>query len=296
MAGVRRIGHAVLETPDLDRQVAYYQDIMGLELVARETAAAYLACPGGGFSVVLAPGDTAACRSVGLEIAGEADLATIVAEARRQGIAVAERSDPHPGVARSLLLETPHATHVELHMEIAPAGKRAPGASPIAPKKLGHVAFNVFDVKRAVAFYTDILGFRVSDWMGDFFAFLRCGPDHHTINLLPGKQQKMHHIAFEAADWGAIRTACDHLGPRGYPLIWGPGRHGVGHNIFIYHQNPDGQIVELYAEMDQMSDESLGFFDPRPWHEDNPQRPKVWTPGVAASNQWGIPTPDRFRD
>ena len=42
----------------------------------------------------------------------------------------------------------------------------------------------VTDVKHVTKFYCDVLGFRVSDWMGDFFSFLRCGPDHHTINLM----------------------------------------------------------------------------------------------------------------
>ena len=52
------------------------------------------------------------------------------------------------------------------------------------PHKLGHVAFHCEDVKRVSKFYVDVLGFRESDWMAGFFVFLRCGPDHHTINLM----------------------------------------------------------------------------------------------------------------
>ena len=44
------------------------------------------------------------------------------------------------------------------------------------PHKLGHVAFFTKDAKQMTKFYCDVLGFRVSDWMGDFFSFLRCGP------------------------------------------------------------------------------------------------------------------------
>jgi hypothetical protein len=44
-----------------------------------------------------------------------------------------------------------------------------------------------------------------------------------------------------------------------------------------------------------MKDEALGYFDPRPWHRDQPQRPKVWDP--KQSNMWGPPpTPDFFRN
>lgn len=297
MAGVqpnvRSIRHATFATPDVARMVAYYREIMGLEALSVGPNAASLACPGHGVpSVILRQGDGARCLSIALEVA-EPDAAA--AAARASGLPTEERSDPDPGVGRVIAIQAPHNVEVELVAASQSSAAAAVGGRPIAPRKLGHVAFNVGDVKRAVQFYVDGLGFRVADWMGDFFAFLRCGPDHHTVNILPGEVEKMHHIAFEAADWEAIRRACDHLGPRGYPLIWGPGRHGIGHNIFIYHWNPDGQIVELYTELDQMSDEAAGFFDPRPWHEDNPQRPKVWTPGIGASNQWGIPTPESFR-
>jgi hypothetical protein len=39
--------------------------------------------------------------------------------------------------------------------------------------------------------------------------------------------------------------------------------------------------------MDQMNDEALGYFDPRPWHQDRPQRPKVW-PRDTLRNCWGF--------
>ena len=51
------------------------------------------------------------------------------------------------------------------------------------PLKLGHVAYRVDDVQKTVKFYCDVLGFRVSDWHADHFAFLRCNTDHHTVIL-----------------------------------------------------------------------------------------------------------------
>ena len=139
-----------------------------------------------------------------------------------------------------------------------------------------------------------MLGFRVSDWMGDFFSFLRCGADHHTINLMRTEQNRHFHTAFELRDWAHMQTACDFLSLNGYKLLWGPGRHGIGHNLFAYHRAPNGLITELFAELDQMNEE-LGYFEPRPWHRDRPQRPKVWTPDPNASNYWGIMPPDEMR-
>src|SRR2546421_3643990 len=41
----------------------------------------------------------------------------------------------------------------------------------------GHLAFCVSDPKAFADFYTRVLGFRLSDWIEDWFVFLRCGPD-----------------------------------------------------------------------------------------------------------------------
>ena len=103
----------------------------------------------------------------------------------------------------------------------------------------------------------------------------------------------MHHIAFELKDWAQMQSACDFLGSKNIQLAWGPGRHGPGHNIYTYHRNPDDQIIELFTELDKMLDEKLGYFDPRPWHRDRPQVPKVWD---NRRDIWGTPpTPDYIR-
>jgi hypothetical protein len=118
---------------------------------------------------------------------------------------------------------------------------------------------------------------------------MRCNPDHHTVNFVKGKRAVMHHFAFQLRDFSHLENGCDVLSLNRIPIIWGPLRHGPGHNVSIYHRNPDGQVVEFYAELDQLLDEDLGFFDPRPWHEDQPQRPKVWTRANRSIAGWGPP-------
>ena len=91
----------------------------------------------------------------------------------------------------------------------------------------------------------------------------------------------------EVKDWAEIQRACEWLARNGVHLVWGPGRHIIGHNIAIYHSNADKVRVEFFCEMDLMKDEALGYFDPRPWHQDRPQRPKVWGPDTLR-NYWGF--------
>ena len=292
MITVRRIAHASFETPNLERLTDYYVNVLGLSLVAKDKEAAYLASVLDN-SVVLRKGDAERCVRIAFQIAPDADLGDFQKQISEHGIKAERKRDPEPGIPEIVSFADPKGTLVEVFRDCAPAN-RSGAARGISPFKLGHVAFNVIDVKKITSFYCGVLGFRVSDWFGDFFSFLRCGPDHHTINLLDSKQVRMNHIAFELRDWSHLQSACDILAANDYSLFWGPGRHGPGHNLFCYHKNPDGQIVELFAELDRMNDELLGYFEPRPWHQDRPQRPKVWPLDPKSANIWGIGPPQEM--
>jgi hypothetical protein len=60
----------------------------------------------------------------------------------------------------------------------------------------------------------------------------------------------------------------------------------------MYHRDPEGNAIELFYGLDCMTDEALGFWDPRPWHRDRPQRPKTWV-GLPR-DVWGLPPSQAF--
>ncbi|HUI95125.1 MAG TPA: VOC family protein [Xanthobacteraceae bacterium] len=293
MIQVTRIGHATFETPDLERQIDYFTDIVGLVLAERQNGRAFLATKVGDLAVTLQKGSAAKCAGISFQAAAATDFADLRRGLEAEGVRCDLRNDPSPGIPQALTFADPKGTTVEVFASATPLARRTPAG--VGPIKLGHLAFCVDDCEAFADFYGRVLGFRVSDWIEDWFVFMRCGPDHHTVNFVRGKTTRMHHIAFELKDWAQVLSACDFLGGRNIPIIWGPGRHGPGHNIFTYHRNPDDQIIELFTELDKMLDESLGYFDPRPWHRDRPQRPKVWGPGEPR-DIWGPPpTPDYLR-
>jgi catechol 2,3-dioxygenase-like lactoylglutathione lyase family enzyme len=294
MIQVRRIGHITLESPDIDQQTDYFTSIVGLVEAAREKDRVYLASKVGPLTVQIERGDVARCARLSFEVPPDTDFAAAEKFLAGEGIKAERRNDPNPGVRTMLSFNDPNGVAVDLFPEWTPLGLDQE-ARGIGVMKLGHVAHVVDDPRRLMDFYCKILGFRVSDWIEDWFVFLRCGPDHHTVNFVTGKSRKMHHMAFELKDWSHMQQACELLGKKRIPIIWGPGRHTAGHNLFTYHRNPDDQIVELFGELDVMKDESLGYFDPKPWHRDHPQRPKVWS-GKEGGVIWGPPpTPDYIR-
>lgn len=293
MIGVRKIAHACYEVPDLEKQVEYYTNILGLALSDKDKDAAYLCSTIDHHSVILKRGSQAKCTHVGFQIGPDNDLNEFEKQTAAKNVKTARQKDSQPTISDMVTFRDPKGTVMEVFTRPEPQTRRFP-CSGIVPHKLGHVAFHCEDVQTVTKFYCDVLGFRVSDWMGDFFSFLRCGVDHHTINLIGTGSNRHFHTAFELRDWGHLQTACDFLSLNGYRMLWGPGRHGIGHNLFAYHQSPSGLITELFAELDQMKDESLGYFDPRPWHRDNPQRPKVWPKDPSAANLWGPMPPEEM--
>lgn len=286
MIDVRRVGHATFTTPDLERQVSYYADMLGLIVTERDKDRAFLATRTGLEVIALERGGEVALTRLSFQVAPDTDFAAFSRTLSEHGIRSEMRNGISPGTGRALVFTDVKGTAIELYSEYQFA-KDDGRQTAVTPLKLGHVAHRVDDVQKVVKFYSEVMGFRISDWHSDYFAFMRCSVDHHTVNFVHDAKPQLHHIAFEVRDWSELHRSSDFLAKNGIHLVWGPLRHIIGHNIAAYHRNPDYVRVELYCEMDQMTNEKLGWFDPRPWHQDRPQYPKVW-PKDTLRSYWGF--------
>ena len=205
MIRVHKIAHASYETPDLEQQAEYYTDILGLTLVAKEKDTAYLARQ----SIIIPSCCAAAARRIALrsafQIPPDADL-----DAFEKQVAAQRRQDRAQEGPRAVDRRHGYLRRSEGHdhggVQAGAFAHQKFTRKGIVPHKLGHVAFHVTDVKHVTKFYCDVLGFRESDWMADFFSFLRCGPDHHTINLMETGSNRHFHTAFELRDWAHMQT------------------------------------------------------------------------------------------
>ncbi len=136
-----------------------------------------------------------------------------------------------------------------------------PKGLPFRIGKLGHVVINVRDVARSVQFYTEVLGFEVSDVYPDDMvpggmAFLRCNPDHHGIALVgslteAAENRELNHIAFEVATLDEVLRARDHLQRHGVTLDF-EGRRRAGCQLAVEFRDPDGHRLEIYWGIDQI--------------------------------------------
>lgn len=128
----------------------------------------------------------------------------------------------------------------------------------LIPQTLSHVVYFVPDQKKAEAFYTERLGFRVADRFTNLGPFLRPAGtiDHHTLFLVhtPPEMQGVEHFTFHMANPSDLLLAGKRFQDKGYESFWGPGRHIYGSNWFWYFNSPMGVHVEYDADMDLHDD------------------------------------------
>jgi catechol-2,3-dioxygenase len=283
-AAVAKFGFFEVRTRDVERLTDYYEKGLGLTVTERSTSAVYLTTGSDHHCVVVAAGEPNGRARLGFELACGLDDA--INGLTTAGISARRLTDPEPGITDAIEIHEA-VTGVPIMLYERQVDSGAP-PSRTRPTKLGHLAGYVSDLTAVRSFYENVLGFRWSDMVGDFFVFMRCNADHHAINLLQSdKRSGLFHVAFEMRDMAHLKEILDTLAARRIKLMWGPGRHGPGHNIFTYHRDADGNIIEIFTELDVIADETTGEFEPRPWHETTPQGPQVWEPTDDAANKWG---------
>lgn len=147
-----------------------------------------------------------------------------------------------------------------------------PASLPFNVNKIGHVVLMVADLERAVRFYVEVLGFRISDvypeaMMPGGMVFLRCNADHHGIALVggakgPAASAELHHMAFEVSSLDEVIRARDHLRQHKAQIDF-EGRRRAGVQIAVEFRDPDGHRLEIYWGLDQVGSDGVV----RPGHE-----------------------------
>ncbi len=151
----------------------------------------------------------------------------------------------------------------------------------VRPRKLGHLVVGSANQEATQKFFTDALGFKVSDEVPGLAGFLRCSTDHHNILIQQAPANFLHHTAWEVEDVDEVgRGARDMLEKDPERHVWGLGRHHVGSNFFWYLKDPAGNFSEYYSDLDCIVDDAL-------W------KPSV-VEGARGLYNWGPPPPASF--
>jgi catechol 2,3-dioxygenase len=154
---------------------------------------------------------------------------------------------------------------------------------PDRPRRIAHVNLNSADFDPSYKFFTGALGFREIDENAPLW-FLHCAStEHSSIVLAKTGLPTLNHVAFEMPDFDSVMRGMGRMKDNGYPIEWGPGRHGPGNNVFAYFCGPDELPLEYTAEVLQIDDSYV------------PRGSDFWKFPPGRSDQWGITQPRSAR-
>jgi catechol 2,3-dioxygenase len=274
------IGHVALRSSHPELTATQLVETLGLTQTARSDTEILLSAGRGHHDVQLITSDACGLDHIGLQVEGQQDFDALRDALIGADVEILADGIQEPGFDRALRFAAPGGVMFEVYTEHTPieADVEAPRDGA---RKLGHVTLFSTEAEELVRFLTDVLGFRESDRFGGRVTWLRCDVDHHGIAVSAAAHDRLHHYAFELQDFSAIGRYCDRLSRLGKRLIWGPGRHGPGANLYTYTPDPDGAIVEAYADMQRIDNEAT-------------HRLGKWDHVDGALNLWGPQSPANF--
>jgi catechol 2,3-dioxygenase len=148
--------------------------------------------------------------------------------------------------------------------------------APISPQvRIGHVHLKVADIERSLEFYCGVLGFQLTQRLGNGAAFVAAGDYHHHIGLNtweslgaeppPFGHTGLYHLAILYPKRADLAEALERLIRARIPLD-GAADHGVSEALYL--RDPDSNGVELYwdrpaEEWPRLPDGSLNMYTRR---------------------------------
>jgi catechol 2,3-dioxygenase-like lactoylglutathione lyase family enzyme len=274
---IKRPAHVALQVPDIDASVRWATTVMGMRETRRDGATVYLTHGDCHHSLQYIASDRSALDHIALQAHDGAALDALVAKLDAAGVALISDTPQEHGIDRAIRFAGPAGHVIEVFAGMADAGPTQTG-SGIQPRKFAHPMLAAEDTAATVAMLIETLGFRLSDNVGDgTLVFLRCNPDHHGVGVGRGPRTGLNHYAWEVDSLGTLGLLGDVLDRNAGRFIWGPGRHGAGQNVYTYHFDPAGAIVEYCADIYKVWDEAT--YEPGHWSLEDPRFANLWGPG-----------------
>ena len=256
------ISYLALDVPDVAAWTTFATDVVGLMPAVSRPAnapddAAYFKADDRQLRVSVHPASAPGLRHVGFEVASESAFTDATAELEASGAAWTRgtRHECNVRAVRDLLWAIdPSGVRVEVCWgPTVDGGFVSPAGVPrfvTGALGLGHYVVLTPDLDASMAFYTEVLGLRLTDFVvlgeGMSVQFLRCTPRHHSVALTAvGPIQGLHHVAFEVEDIDQVGYALERATRAGHAITATFGRHKNDRMLSFYMRSPAGFEVEI---------------------------------------------------
>jgi len=276
MAGVTDLQYVGLAVPDLEAERRFFTDTWGLVEVGEVDGKVYLAAEASPhpYTIRLRQDDVRKTDLLAFSAASKEVVDAVFAQAEAAGAKIIAGPGVADGPAGGYACRffDPEGRAIEVICDSKQRLARTLTKGEAIPLGISHVVLHSPAMAVLEAFYKDVLGFRLSDWIGKFMVFLRCNSAHHRLAILPGPPA-LNHIAFDVSSVDELMRGLARMHEKGIHLQWGPGRHTAGNNTFSYYTTPNGNTVEYTSDLEEVDEET--------W------QPQVYEPTPAITDQWG---------
>ncbi|GAB7545927.1 VOC family protein [Cupriavidus sp. 8B] len=247
---------------------AFYEDLFELKRVGHQ-----------GQAIVLAAGERALVIHDGKpgELAAAAYAARDHEALSRLRARLDDLAAAAPAAAGAFFHDDAFAVRDPQGRQLILGVARQPRSADRMAARVQHTVFQTTELEAVLDFYVKRIGFAVSDDVVDetgkvMTCFLRSDDEHHTLAFFRGSSNAWDHHCYETQCWNDIRDWGDRFARARRSIFFGPGRHGPGNNLFFMVTDPDGNRVELSAELEQVEPAKL---------------PGVWPHEEYTLNSWG---------
>jgi catechol 2,3-dioxygenase-like lactoylglutathione lyase family enzyme len=270
---LKRLSHAAIGVRDLSEQAEFYTNLVGRQAVERTSHHLNFRAAGSHHHVLELTTEHTGLQHVAFEVADEEELERSAKVLADYGIKVlmGPEAGVEPGTKRLLRFRDPEGNVIELVSGVGDLEESSANGSA-RPLSLNHVVLFAGDLQKQQDFCERVLGMRVSDT--GFMAFLRCNPNHHSFGFIALPRRGRHHAAFDLAGRVELSEVMIRLGDGGVRRIDGPGRHGPGHMLYAYFEDPEDNLLEWCTEIQQIDEAT--------------HQPKAWNAN-SALNLWNTP-------
>lgn len=242
----------------------FAREVLGLETVRREADATYFRSDSRDHTLVYFEGDPAD-HTVGFELRTADELEAAAAELSDRGLDVRagtadECEQRH--VKQFVHFRDPTGNNIDLVVQPHHSGRRYFPSRDAGITGFSHVGLCTTDAGRDERFWTQVLGARVSDRIGDA-PLLRIDEVHHKVALFPTSRSGVQHINHQVESIDDIMRAWYMLKKLNVPIAFGPGRHPTSGAQFLYFRGPDDMIFEYSTGVRIIHPEEEASYRPR---------------------------------
>lgn len=251
---LQSFGYMGIQTDRLDDWADYATRLLGLQLVERTRSSLTFRMDDRKQRIVVQTGDDGAPSVFGWEVASAEELDKFGARLDAAEVPFRRATRDHVAqrcVTDAIIFNDPVGNQLEVYYgpEIATdpfqPGRNISGFRTGA-LGVGHAVLKVQRVDEVMPFYTDILGFRLSDYVLKPFKvfFFHINSRHHSLALIEWDRPGIHHLMMELYNLDDVGQGYDLALTEPERIATTLGRHINDLMTSFYTYTPSGFLVE----------------------------------------------------